>query len=101
MEYACLQQLLKHLNNFDCLPQFQSAYGKFNSVETALCRIYNDLICNKAEGKCSISILLDLSAAFETVDYHTLLCELKKIFVRLDLHYCGSKLTPPTEISKL
>ena len=37
MEYACSQQLLKHLNNFDCLTQFQSAYRQFHSVETALC----------------------------------------------------------------
>ena len=79
MEYACLQQLLKHLNNFDCLPQFQSAYRQFHSVETALCRVYNDLICNKAEGKCSILVLLDLSAAFDTVDHHTLLCDLENL----------------------
>ena len=79
MEYACLQQLLKHLNNFDCLPQFQSAYRQFHSVETALCRVYNDLICNKADGKCSILILLDLSAAFDTVDHHTLLCDLENL----------------------
>ena len=79
MEYACLQQLLKHLNNFDCLPHFQSAYRQFHSVETALCRVYNDLICNKADGKCSILILLDLSAAFDTVDHHTLLCDLENL----------------------
>ena len=71
MEYACLQQLLKHLKNFDCLPQFQSAYRQFHPVET-----YNDLICSKANGKCSILILLDLNAAFDTVDHHTLLCDL-------------------------
>ena len=79
MEYGCLQLLLKHLNNFDCLPQFLSAYRQFNSVETALCRVYNDLIFNKAEGKCSILILLDLSAAADTVDYQTLLCDLENI----------------------
>ena len=35
-EYACLRQLPKHLNNFDCLPQFQSAYRLFYFVEAAL-----------------------------------------------------------------
>ena len=79
MEYACLQQLLEHLKNFDCLPQFQFAYRQFLSLETELCRLYIDLICNKAEDKCSNLVLIDLSAAFDTVDHHTLLCDLKNL----------------------
>ena len=77
MKYAYLQQLLNHLNNFDCLPQFESAYRQFHFVETALCRVCKDLICNKAEGKCSNLVLLDLSAAFDTVDHRTLPCDLE------------------------
>ena len=65
------------MNNFNCLLQFQSAYRQLHSVEIALSRVYNDLICNKAEGKCSILVFLDLNAAFETVDHHTLLCDLE------------------------
>ena len=79
MEYACLKQMLKHLNNFDCLPQFQPAYRQFLSVETTLCRVYNGLICNKAEGKIYILVLLDHGAVFNTVDHHTLLCELENV----------------------
>ena len=79
MGYACLQQLLKHLNNLDCLPHFQSAYRQFHSVETALCRVHNGLIRKKADGKCSILILLALSAAFDTVDLHILLCDLENL----------------------
>ena len=81
IEHACLQQLLKHLNNFDSLPQFQSAYRQFHFVETALCRVYNDLICNKAEGKCNILKLLVLSAVFDSVDHQTLLCDLENLGV--------------------
>ena len=82
MEYACLQHLLKHLNNFDCFfSQFQSAYRQFHSVEIASCRVYNDLIYNKADGKCSTLILIDLSAAFDTVDRHTLLCDLENLHI--------------------
>ena len=79
LEYACLQQLQIHLQRFDCIPQFQSAYRKFHSVETALCRVYNDLICTTAEGDCSILILLDLSAAFDTVDQDALLLDLQNL----------------------
>ena len=78
-EYAYLQQLLKHLNNFDCLPQFKSAYRQFHSLETALCRVYKNLICYKAEGKCSVLILLDLSAGFDAVDHQTLICDLEHL----------------------
>ena len=67
------------MNNFDCSPQFQSAYRQFHSVEAALCKVYNDSICNKAEGECSILVLLDLSAVFDTVDHHTLLCDLENL----------------------
>ena len=50
----------------------------------------NDLICNKAVGRCSKLVLLDLSAAFDTVDHHTLVWDLE-ILVYQDLHYLGSK----------
>ena len=77
LEKAALDQLEDHLNRIQYLPKFQSAYRKFHSVETAVCRIYNDLVINKAAGVSSILILLDLSAAFDTVDHNILLDDLK------------------------
>ena len=62
-----------------CIPQFQSAYRQFHSFETALERVNNDLICIKAERKRSILVLLDVSAAFDTVEHHALPCDLENL----------------------
>ena len=42
-------------------------------IETALLKIHNDIICNMDNGKVTALTLLDLSAAFDTIDNATLL----------------------------
>ena len=79
LELACLKQLKQYLNSFDCIPKFQSAYREHHSVETSVLRIYNDLIINKSRGKCSLFVLLDLTAAFDTVDQDILIEDLERI----------------------
>ena len=69
-------QITDYLSQFESIPKFQSAYRKYHSVETALCRIYNDLIMKKASGGCCLLIMLDLSAAFDCIDQETLLQDL-------------------------
>ena len=76
IEKACLKRLNHYLENFEAIPKFQSAYRKHHSVETSICRIYNDLIISKAHGKCTMLILLDESAAFDTVQHDILLNDL-------------------------
>ena len=72
LESAALSQLLNHLNKFESFPKVQSAYREFHSVETAMCKIYNDLIIRKYSGECTLLVLLDLSAAFDTIDHDLL-----------------------------
>ena len=87
-ENVILDQLLTHLETTQCLPENQSAYRSFHSTETAMCTIVSDLILNMDKGKCCVLIILDLSAAFDTVVHELLLEDLKNIGIDGDaLHF--------------
>ena len=79
IENVILDQLMQFLEVTRVFPDNQSAYKKLYSTETALCLVVNDLLIMLDEGKCGILILLDLSAAFDTVIHSLLLKDLKAI----------------------
>ncbi|GFS26446.1 reverse transcriptase-like protein [Elysia marginata] len=58
----------------------ESAYRKDHSTETALLRVFNDLLVVADLGKVSVLCLLDLSAAFDTLDHNIMLTRLEKSF---------------------
>ena len=74
IENVILNQLFDHLNAVQALPDSQSAYRRLYSTETTMCSVINDLLVLMDNGKCGVLILLDLSAAFDTV-VHTLLLD--------------------------
>ena len=80
IERAVANQLLDHINKNSLDVKFQSAYKKFHSTETALIRVQNDLLMAMDGKKISILVLLDLSAAFDTVDICILLERLQTCF---------------------
>ena len=82
IERLILEQLIPLLRSNNILPSVQSGYRTHHSTETALCKIYNDLIINSCEGKQSILVLLDLSSAFDTVDHSILLDDLYRCGLR-------------------
>ena len=47
----------------------QSAYRSGHSAETALLRVYNDLLLAVDKEKDAILVLLDCSAAFDTINH--------------------------------
>ena len=73
IERAALDQLVSFVDINNIVPSLQSAYRKHHSVESALCRIHNDLVLSVCEGKPCLLVLLDLSAAFDTIDHELLL----------------------------
>ena len=78
IEKAIATQMHDHLINNDIVDNFQSAYKAGHSCETALLRVYNDIVTTIGRGNGAMLVLLDLSAAFDTIDYDNLFCILEK-----------------------
>ena len=79
-EKVVLKQLLSFLNTNQLLSPNQSAYRTGHSTETALIKITNDILTALDHGDTTILTLLDLSAAFDTVDHCILFHLLEKAF---------------------
>ena len=73
-------RITDHLAANSMFNSFQSAYTKFHSTETTLLALHDDLI--KAIDKQQVTglTLLDLSAAFDTIDHSILLKRLSSWF---------------------
>ena len=73
-------RIQSHLSSNSLSSSFQSAYRIFHSIETMLFKIHNDLILVMDHGEVTSLILLNLSAAFDTVDHSILLTRLRNLF---------------------
>ena len=70
IEKAIATQIHSHLINNDIVDNFQSAYKTGHSCETAIMRVYNDIVITIGRGNDAMLVLLDLSAAFDTIDHN-------------------------------
>ena len=69
---VCLQ-LVNHLDKNGLYELFQSAYRQLHSTQTALHRVQNDILQAIDGNGGAILVLLDLSAAFDTIDHEKLI----------------------------
>ena len=77
-EKVVASQFISHLRENKLEEIFQSAYKVGHNTESALLRVHNDVLRALDDGKCVMLVLLDLSAAFDTVDHGILLSRLSQ-----------------------
>jgi hypothetical protein len=73
VERVVASQIKRHLDDNNLGNHYQSAYKTGHSTETALLCIKNDVHTSLSKGMPTALILLDLSAAFDTIDHEVLL----------------------------
>ena len=92
LERVVAEQLSTFRANNNLIDVFHSAYRAHHSVEPALLNVHNDLLQAMKCGKITLLVLLDLSAAFDTVDHSILLSRMNSYFgIRsVALDWCSS-----------
>ena len=73
-------QLNEYATSNNLFSKFQSGYRKFHSCETAVTKIHNDILIMIDKQDNVVLLLLDLSAAFDTINHHILLQKLHKTY---------------------
>ena len=93
IENAAAYELTSYTLNNDLGEVFQSAYKKLHSTETTLLRVQNDILRAIDSSRSVLLVLLDLSAAFDTVDHFILLQRLSHRFgIKSKCHQKSSKI---------
>lgn len=66
-------RLYEHMSINNIHSKYQHGYKKYHSTETLLLKLSNDILFGFESNKATILLLIDLSAAFDTVDIDKLL----------------------------
>ena len=72
IERIVIDQLLVHIGASCPLPDCTSAYRPYHSTETALVKVQSDILNAMERQQVTLLVLIDLSAAFDTVDHASL-----------------------------
>ena len=73
IEKIISNRIWSHLDKNNLSNPNQSAYNPLYSTETALLKIHIDICMNMDTGKTTALVLLDLSAAFDTLDHSSII----------------------------
>ena len=84
IEKAVFEQIHTHMMTHSLYPEFQSSYRQNHSTETALVKVTNDILMKMNTQEVTLLVMLDLSAAFDTVNHNILLKRLNE-----ELGICG------------
>ena len=79
-EKVVASRLHSYLNQKNMFPKFQSAYRQKHTTDTALTRVQNDIVKLTAKKQHVMLLLLDLSAAFDTIDKEIICLRLRTYF---------------------
>ena len=80
IEKVAVSQMEAHMTEHDMHEPFQSAYRAHHSTETALLRVSNDVLRSIDRRQCVLLTLLDLSAAFDTIDHGQFIDRMERDF---------------------
>ena len=80
IERIVCPEIHEHLSFNDLYTKCQSAYRANYSTETAILRVQNDICCALDRREFTVLVMLDLSAAFDTVGHKTFLHRLENRF---------------------
>jgi len=80
LEKSAIRQIKSHIEDNNLHGSYQSGYRKNHSCETALLKVVNDLMGMVRTKGAAVLILLDLSAAFDTIDHSILISKLTTEF---------------------
>ena len=68
-EKSVISRLREYVEENDLAPIMNSAYRAHHSTETALLKVQTDIMNSMASGHVTLLVMLDLSAAFDTIDH--------------------------------
>ena len=72
VEQCMLTQFNEHCGLNKLMPEYQSTYRKFHSFETSLINLVNTILWNMENQKVTSCLIMDLSAAFDTINFQIL-----------------------------
>jgi hypothetical protein len=80
LEKVASKRLVAYFDANNLQDEFQSAYRIHHSTETALSKVKHDITMDMDRNQAVILVLLDMSAAFDTIEINQLLTTLKDYF---------------------